>query len=172
MEQFKINTDMFGELNISIAEGLFEEYTITLDNKKLHITLDIFDYTVTVDNLTVIEYFLNNVPEMYQISREEIIKNKDTNEVIRFFLESELECINEDALLKIFQVDSIKQINTELLIEKLELTHIFMSPYNSLDSGDVIECTFDFCLDKEYTDELLVMRFNEKLELVGIAHES
>ena len=35
-----------------------------------------------------------------------------------------------------------------------------------------IDCTFDFSLPEEYSDQLLVVRFNDKCEIFYITHES
>jgi len=55
-----------------------------------------------------------------------------------------------------------------MFIQTLGLRTVIIAPKKD----NTIDCTLDFSLPKEFSDELLVVRFNDKFEIYDISHES
>ncbi|AVK83032.1 hypothetical protein C3943_05400 [Lysinibacillus sp. B2A1] len=63
---------------------------------------------------------------------------------------------------KIFYVSYEKEITSEMFIQTLDLRTVIIAPKKD----NTIDCTLDF------SDELLVVRFNDEFEIYDISHES
>ncbi len=168
MKDVTIETSLFGVLKFPNSEGILKDFTLELDDKEIRTSLNIWEDFITSKNIAVVKNFLENIPNLYEKAINEIDNNKAKNDVIMDFIESALEEMDEEALLEIFDVDSVDEITTEIFVQILEPRQIWIAPTSS---GD-IDCTFDFSLPEEYSDQLLVLRFDSQLDLTDISHES
>ena len=82
----------------------------------------------------------------------------------------QLEELEEAPLLASLGVASREEATPERFIQVLELRGVTVAPRPGAE--EEMDCTLDFCLDPEITDELLVFRFTPELELYDISHES
>ena len=169
MGYVKIDTDLFGKLEIPVKEGLMEDYTIDIDGKAINTTLYILENFIDSENVRIVKHFLENIVKMYETAKEEILENRDTDETIRFFIDNERDNMDEENLSQIFQTDSTDNVTDERFVEKLEPRLIRIAPND--DTGH-IECSFDLSLGEEYSDELLVVSFNQQLSVDYVTHES
>ena len=164
-----INTKTFGELAISAENDLYEDYTLSLGGKDVTFHLHIFEGFLNDETAKIVKHFLDNFPALYDKARAYIAEQTDeSDEDIDFFYRDGIEETDEDYLLGLFGVDNTEKITKEMYLAALELrgSHIWMNDKNA------IGCVLDFSLNEEYTDELLAVSFNDKLEPLYIAHES
>jgi len=164
MAVYKIETTLFKKLVIPTEDGLYEEYTIKLDGKKMMLDLYIEEDFLNDDNIKTVTDMLEQIPQMYRKGKQCIWEQKRSNEMIDFFITWHLE--NLDGLDEIFRTD--EEITFDMIAEKLEPRLIRIGK-NAL---GVIDCAFDFSLPVDYADDLLVIVFNEKLEIIDMAYES
>ena len=113
---------------------------------------------------------LDRLPEMYRKARERFEADYESNEVIRFFLRDQLQEMDEAPLLASLGVSSREEATPERFVQRLELRGVTVAPLPG--AQEEMDCTLDFCLDPEITDQLLVFRFTQELELYDISHES
>ncbi len=163
MAEITLNTKLFGSITFDSEDGLWEYYTIELDGKEIETRLDI-EAEQSDEDVTVIQSFLENIPQMIQKAKAVFVEKYPTDETIRMFVDFQMEEIEEDSLLSRFGVDALSEVTPKLFLEELKLCGI------SIDGN--AECTLDFCLDKDITDALLVVCFDEDMEICDIAHES
>ena len=166
MSVYTLNTKLFGEIEITQSDGLVDDFEIILGGKDMTITLNIFEDVATDITIKTIENMLANVPLMYEKGKNTILDGKETNGFIKFFIEQYLDDIDE--FVEIFDIDSSDEITAAMIAEKLEPRGIVITN----DNDGMIDCTFDFSLPEEYTDQLLVIHFNDKYEIFYITHES
>lgn len=171
MKNIKITAELFGDMEFSAEEGLSEFYTVVLNGKKTEIFVYIFENFITESNSYIVRKFLDKIPIMYAKAKEKLFSDYKTNELIKFFIKSQINEIDENCLTEYFEIGSVEELTSEVFITKLELRSISIAPIEESKSND-IDCTLDFSLDKELSDELLVFRFNKNLEIYEIAHES
>ena len=141
-----------------------EEHDIIIGIKELTTMLYIEEESLNKDNIKDVIEMLDRVPEMYKKSRDIILKETE-NGTIDFFVEWH---IDELDLAELFGVKNNKEITREMFLNFLEPRTINL--YADED-GDIISF-FDFSLPEDYSDELLVIRFNNKYEVFDISHES
>ncbi|MDM5248414.1 DUF2004 domain-containing protein [Lysinibacillus sp. G4S2] len=173
LKNYQFHTSLFGELDVPVDKGLFKNFTITLAGKEIETSLDIFDGILNDDNQAIVQKFLEHIPEMYQKAKSTLFANCHTDSVIAYFIQYVTEVIDEDEdyqkyLLETLSMVAVEEITNEALIDVLEPRCIRISA-NQLHQ---LDCVFDFSLDENYSDELLVVYFDENFEVYSISHES
>lgn len=167
MENYKINTQLLGLLEISSKSGICEDYDINIQGRDMQVTLIVFEDFINDGNIKIVCDFIEHIPEFYQTGKTELLKIRDTNALVKYFMKFHLDELSED-MLEIFEVDSVDVITSEMFINQLELRSVSIAP----DRNNEIDCTLDFSLPEEYTDELLVVRFDSQHQIYDISHES
>lgn len=89
------------------------------------------------------------------------------NDTIINYFEFHIEELTED-VLEVSECGAIENITNEILVDKLVLSGAWFSE----NANNELDLTFDFKLLPEVSDELLVVRFNTKGEIIELAHES
>ena len=90
---------------------------------------------------------------------------REVDDLLEAFRQEELD---EDALLEALGVKSREEITPQRFLDALEPRGITL--VQGKEEG--LDCIFDFSLDPDVSDELLVIRFDQNREIVDIAHES
>ena len=168
MDAYTLDTTLFGEIEITQSNGLFEDFDIILGGKSMTVTLNIVEDVATDNAMKIVEDMLNNIPIMYEKGKKVILDGKDSNALIESFISLYFSHYDIGSYLDFFGVDSKNGVTTTMIAERLEPRTISIGN----DKDSMIDCTFDFSLPPEYTDQLLVIRFDEKNEICFIAHES
>ena len=168
MSIYTLDTKLFGEIGIMQPEGLVEDFNITLGGKDMIINFQVFENVANDSTIKTIENMLDNIPLMYEKGKKAIIDGMDSNAVIKGFIDDYFYDDDIDVYLDFFGVDSGEDVTAVMVAERLEPRTIVIAN----DKDGTIDCTFDFSLPEEYTDQLLVIRFNDKYEIIYITHES
>jgi len=168
MGTYSINTKLFGEVEISQSYGLVADYDIVLDGKDMTVHFQIFEDIVNDSTVKIIENMIENIPLMYEKGKKAIIDGMESNTIIKDFIGDYFYDDDVDLYLDFFCVDSAEKVTALMVAQGLEPRAIMIA-----DKQDgTIDCTFDFSLPEEYSDQLLVVRFNDKCEIFYITHES
>lgn len=83
------------------SEGLYEIFDIVLSEKKINVTLYIFEDFVDEKNMEVVRYFVEKIPTMYEIGKSELLKIRDSSDLVKYFIELNLDELS-DKLCKNF----------------------------------------------------------------------
>lgn len=167
MNSYKINTKLFGELEIPKDEGIYEFFEIGLGSKLMRVALNVFDGFLSDENIVVVQKFIEEIPSMYEKGRQKLLEIKDSDATVKYFMEFHLDELEED-MLALFKVESVDEITSELFIQTLGLRTVSIAP----DAKKGIDCTLDFSFPEDMSDELLVVRFDQAGDLCDISHES
>ena len=163
MANITLNTDLLGTIAFDSEDGLWEYYTIEMNGKEINTRLDI-DSDLDADSAEHIEELLNRLPQMIHMAKAEFVERYPEDETVRVFVDFQMEEIDEDSLLECFEADDLSEITPEVFSNSLQLCGISIN--------DSVECSIDLCLDPDITDALLVVRFDQDLEITDITHES
>ncbi|AVK83033.1 hypothetical protein C3943_05405 [Lysinibacillus sp. B2A1] len=83
------------------SEGFYENFDIVLSEKKINVTLYIFEDFVDEKNMEVVRYFVEKIPTMYGIGKSELLKIRDSSDLVKYFIELNLDELS-DKLCKNF----------------------------------------------------------------------
>src|SRR5262245_59444444 len=109
-----IKTTLFGELTVPFEDGYFEDSTTVLGGKEVTFNLYIMEKSATEEAADMIARFVDGIPLMYEKAKVAIRVRADAgSELVSFFVEDQLENLDEDVLLDIFPVDTVENITTE-----------------------------------------------------------
>lgn len=166
----QLETRLFGSLRFPVKEGLFQTFPLTIGGRSMVADLFIWEELARPERWEALAGLLDRLPEMYRKARERFEADYESNEVIRFFLRDQLQEMDEAPLLASLGVSSREEATPERFVQRLELRGVTVAPRPG--AQEEMDCTLDFCLDPEITDQLLVFRFTQELELYDISHES
>ena len=166
MEKMKLATELFGVLEVEIDDGFSGTFELTVEKRKMIPFLFIHEETIGDDNAGAITAFLNQIPALYKEAKRVVLAKIDDSELIRYFVDEELE--NIDELHEIFNVATNADITDDMFIKQLELSGVGVL----LNENGELNYHLDLTISKEHTDELLVVYFDTALEILTITHES
>ena len=166
----QLETRLFGSLRFPVKEGLFQAFPLTIGGRSMVADLFIWEELARPERWEALAGLLDRLPEMYRKARERFEADYESIEVIRFFLRVQLQEMDESPLLASLGVSSREEATPERFVQRLELRGVTVAPLPG--AQEEMDCTLDFCLDPEITDQLLVFRFTQELELYDISHES
>jgi hypothetical protein len=169
MNTVELNTSLLGSMKFPNEKGLLEDYTLVLDGKEITTAIDIWENFINESNLSLVQEFLEKIPVMYKKAKETIARDYEKNPIMIDFIKFHFEELDLDDISEYFQVDKIQELVFERIISKLEPRAIRIAPVGN--QGE-IDCTFDFSIDPELSDELLVILFDQNFEIYDITHES
>lgn len=168
MAQQLINTKLLGELSYDTEKGLSLDTTVLLDNQEIAIDFDIFENITLPEDYQNIARLTDQISVLYQKVKTELLQQfVEGNAIIDYYFEFHLEELTEDVLAK-FAVENVENIAKDDLIKGLVLSHVWFAQNDK----NELNLTFDFNIIPEYSDELLVVRFDDKGEITDIVHES
>ncbi|WP_271004770.1 DUF2004 domain-containing protein [Listeria seeligeri] len=168
MAQQLINTKLLGELAYDTEKGLSIDTTVLLDNQEIAIDFDIFENITLTEDYQNIARLTDQIPELYQKAKTELLRQfVEGNATIDYYFEFHLEELTEDVLAKL-AVENVENIAKDSLIKGLVLSQVWFAQNDK----NELDLTFDFRIIPEYSDELLVVRFDDEGEITDIVHES
>ena len=168
MSAYVLDTKLFGEIEITESDGLIEDFDIVLADKEMTVHFQVFEDVANDSTIKTIKNILDNIPLMYEKGKKAIIDGMDSNAIVESFIDDYFYDDGIDVYLDIFDVDTTEKVTAIMVAERLEPRAIVIAN----DKDGMIDCTFDFSLPEEYSDQLLVIRFNDKHEIFNITHES
>lgn len=168
MSKQLIDTKLFGELPYDTEKGLTMDATVLLDEVEVAIDFDIFEDITLQEDYQSIASLTDQIPALYQKAKTFLLQQfAEGNATIDYYFEFHLEELTEDVLTK-FKVENVEKLTNDILIKGLVLSEVWFS----CNIENELDLTFDFRLIPEYSDELLVVRFDKTGEIIDIAHES
>lgn len=166
----RIETLLFGPLHFPVKEGLSRTFPLALGGRSQRVELFIREDLARPERWEAMGRLLDWLPLMYQRARERLEAEYEENQVIRLFIRDQLEEMEEAPLLERLGAKSREEAVPARFAQALELRGVTVAPRPGRE--EEMDCTLDFCLDPEITDELLVFRFTPEAELYDISHES
>ncbi|EAV9986971.1 DUF2004 domain-containing protein [Listeria monocytogenes] len=162
-----LTTKLLGTLSYTQENGTTMDAVIPLDGKEVKINYSIFENLTSEDYFKDIVTLTDQIPELYQKAKETILAQFDGNDTLTIYFEFHVDELPED-ILEVTECETIENVTKEILVDKLVLSSVWFSET----TNNNVDLTFDFKLLPEISDELLVVRFNDKGEITELTHES
>ncbi|EAG9322298.1 DUF2004 domain-containing protein [Listeria monocytogenes] len=162
-----LTTKLLGTLSYTQENGTTMDAVIPLDGKEVKINYNISEKLTSEDYFKDIVTLTDQIPELYQKAKETILAQFDENDTLTIYFEFHVDELPED-ILEVTECETIENVTKEILVDKLVLSSVWFSET----TNNNVDLTFDFKLLPEISDELLVVRFNDKGEITELTHES
>lgn len=132
------------------------------------------DLTANKEKMNIIGNFLDNVENVSKKAVDTFVQilSQPSNqyyETVSYFLEFHRDEFDEEELDELFGIEQAKEISRTQMLRCLNLKRVGSSIDEELNEQIFI---LDFTFNTELTDEILVVYFNTKEEIVSISHES
>jgi hypothetical protein len=163
----KINTKIFGKINFNLAEGIYTTKQIELNNKSLNCDLYVEEDSFENKETQVKEAFelIDKLETLVQDAKKKLIQEKqNSNDIIQPFIEFHFDELREELEQK------FPGISHDNFLDFIKLRSVNLIGDEEDENKFVIQ--LDFCIDKDLSDELLVVNFNKRGKIINIAHES
>ncbi|EMX4399179.1 DUF2004 domain-containing protein [Listeria innocua] len=162
-----LTTKLLGTLSYTLENGTTMDAVIPLDGKEVKIDYSIFEKLTSEDYFKDIVTLTDQIPELYLKAKETILEQFDGNDTLTIYFDFHTDELPEE-VLEVTECDAIENVTKEILIDKLVLSGVWFSE----NANNELDLTFDFKLLPEVSDELLVVRFNNKGKITEFIHES
>ena len=159
----KFATKYFGE--ITIEEGDDGSTYVKYNNQEIYIFF--YKYKSYGDKFKVVLEIMDKYVEINKIAKKAILENFPENETIKYYFECHFDILEEEKLIEIFGVNNFKELDIKNTVEKLEYPNLLFGK-----EENEINISVDYKVSKEYSDELLCVKMNEKLNVIDFSHES
>ena len=159
----------FGKINIDNPEDYYDA-TINIAGAFIELNLDFDGQATNLKQLKKLESLIEGLAELDQKNRAFFLENYNKEELgdeMRFYCKLCLERIKADELGTIIDLNADSDAINKQILEKMSLLRIGFIPQ---DNENFI--VFDYCIDPELTNYMLVVFYNDKIEIDYIAIES
>ena len=170
----KLNTKIFGETIYSKEDGLnFDTVMIDFNGKRNACSGMVFE-GLTNKQIEMAESLVNSLEQLDKKARELFLEfYEEERGVVAPFVHQHFNEYGSEIRARIFEKLQITEQNDRVFLENLEFGSFSISKD---DKNEGIWITMDYNLIWEdgwtFTDQILAIRFNEKLEYTWCGHES
>jgi hypothetical protein len=164
-----IELKYFGKIELEKAEDYYDA-TINIAGKFIELNLDFEGEPANLKQLKKLQPALDHLAELDQKNRAFLVENYNKEEIgenIRNYCKLCLERIEKADLAKVIDLTVDADAVNRQILEKMSLLRIGFMPE---DKENFI--VFDYSIDPELTDYMLVFLYNDNLEIDYISIES
>jgi hypothetical protein len=164
MPKFKVNH--FGALDTNNLEEYYE-VTIPFEDKSISIDLNFDEDTVSESKLKVVNLFLEQLQQQDSVAKLAIQKDYKDGNVVAEYIEHHLDVLNSEELNAVFASIDATLSNEDKVLAVLHLKRVGFYPDEENQFA-----VFDYTIDKELTDYLVVVNFRKDGKIDHITMES
>ncbi|ULQ59052.1 DUF2004 domain-containing protein [Brucepastera parasyntrophica] len=110
---------------------------------------------------------IDKYPELVRAAKKAIADNFPGNETVRYYFECHFDLLDDEDLLEIFGVKTFAEFDIQKAIEKLGCPDLLFG----IEDGE-IHFSADYMISKEYSDGILCVKMDERLNVTGFSQES
>ncbi|MDR0389429.1 MAG: DUF2004 domain-containing protein [Spirochaetaceae bacterium] len=164
----KYVTKYFGEIDFDEASNTID-FDVVFNGQEINICFN--EVPLYRDKIQLCWDIIDQYDKLNEIAKNAIIKNfPQTKGVVNYYFKCHFddEILDEDELVEIFGVKDFKKIDIKNVVEKLAYPdlNIWINKNNELDI-----CP-DYKVAPEYSDEILCIKMDVKLNVIKFLHES
>ena len=160
----KYITKYFGQISIDKTSD-FEFINLVYENKEINISLS--DCNIYGDKLKTCINIIDKYLEINKIAKKAILENFRVNNIIKYYFECHFDILAEEQILKVFGVKTFEEFNIKREVDKLDYPNLLFGIENN-----EISFSVDYKVSEEYSDEILCVKMDEKLNVNNFSHES
>ena len=164
----KMTTKYFGETELSVDEdGAWADCDTAYNGQA--ITISFSDYKLYKDKFNVCLEIIDKYVEINEIAKNAIIEQfHEKNGHVNYYFKCHFEdMLDEEELIEIFGVKSFKKMDITKTVEKMAYPDLIFS----IENGKIY-FSLDYMVSKEYSDEILLVKMDKDLSVIGFSHES
>jgi hypothetical protein len=165
MTEFEFTTKYFEEIIIDVDDEGHGDVDVSYNNQEINIFLDY--YKNYGDKVKVCLEIMDKYIEINEIAKKAILENFSENETVNYYFECHFDILEEEQLLEIFGVNNFQEMEIKNILEKFKYPNLLFSIENNK-----ITVSVDYMISNEYSDEILCVRLDEKLNVINFSHES
>jgi hypothetical protein len=165
MAEYQFTTQCFGAITIDVDDNGHGAADVNYNDRKIEFFLA--DYALYGDKTKVCLEIIDQYVEINEIAKKAILKHFTEDETINYYFECHFDLLEEDQLMEIFGVKTFDEFDIEKAVAQLHDPNLlFEINHNEIDFS------VDYKVSEEYSDEIICVKMNEKLEVTGFSHES
>lgn len=167
LPQETIELKYFGEIDLNNTEQYLDVAT-TINGKEISIDLNIIEEKISRETIQPTVTFLENLSKIEKIAHDKVLQDYENGDVVRDYIEHHIEELNDEELksLEVESTDST-EIKKEKFLNKIHIKRIGLYP-EELDSIAI----FDYTINDDLTQYLIVLKFDSNMKFVEIYTES
>ncbi|MDR0525320.1 MAG: DUF2004 domain-containing protein, partial [Spirochaetaceae bacterium] len=158
-------TKYFGTIAIDEASD-FEYIDVKYKDKDVNISLS--DCNKLGDNLKVCLDIIDKYVEINEIAKKAVLENFPENETVKYYFECHFDILEEEQIFEIFGVETFDKFDIVKTVEKLDYPNLLFG----IGKNNEINFSVDYKISKEYSDEILCVKMDAKLNIKKFSHES
>ena len=160
----------FGQINL---ESLEEYYSsdIELNGKIIQIDINFANNSIDKTSMDIIKSFIENISNFDKQNKAHIETdfNDEKGDTVKEYVTFHIEELGDEFLNEI-GIDSTDTEKEKLFLNKLHLTRVGLYPDGKYDTSSFV--VFDYSVNRDLTDQLIVVNTDEKGNLDYLSWES
>lgn len=167
MNNAVLKSQLFGPIAYTESEGTYQTVSFQDTRTQQQTTLQIFE-GLSSTQLAQIEPIIDQLPVYSDRARSYLLAElSNNNGVIDFFINYHKDELG-DELAEFFNLNDVAQLTSQHLVERLLLNNIVIY----LDKNKGIRVVFDYMVNPEMSDEILVVSCDLNGVITDLSHES
>ncbi len=165
-----IQSSIFGVIELDPVNSTFQRTEFLVNG--VHCTCSLFIGEGLVDQPEVLARtfaWLEDLNALDWSARQAFLQDRldATAGVVAGYIDA-LEELDDEIIARLFGETDLSEISTEAVLSQLKLCGVGVH----LEQSFGLTVNLDYCVNPEFTDELLVARFNDDGQVLTLAHES
>jgi hypothetical protein len=165
-----IQSSIFGVIELDPVDSTFQRTEILVNGVSSTCSLFIGEGLVDQPDVLARTFaWLEDLNALDRRARQAFLEDRlhATAGVVAGYI-AELEGLDDEIIAQLFEETDPAAITTEVVLSQLKLCGVGLH----LEQSFGLTVNLDYCVNPEFTDELLVARFNDDGQVLTLAHES
>lgn len=157
----------FGKIDLNKTEEHIDIHT-SINGNKVAIDLNIMEDQISRPTIEPTRVFLENLNDIEKVARKKVVSDFQNGTVVKGYINHHLRAFNANELKSLgIESTDTSENNEQKFLDKIHLKRIGIYPeeWDSL-------AIFDFTINADFTQYLIVLKFNSNGEFVDIYTES
>ena len=164
MSKSNVFTKCFGNISIDIDDDGHGDIFASYNDQEINIFL--CNYNVYREKAKTCLMIIDKYKEINDIAKKTIMDNFIKNETVKYYFEHNFKILEEEQLMEIFGVNNFRDIEIKNIVDKLKYPNLIFVIENN-----EITISVDYKISKEYSNEILCVKMDERLNVINITHE-
>jgi len=165
----KQKTKYFGEVELSIEEdNSWADFDTVYNGQE--ITVSLSDFSIYGEQLKLCWDIIDKYESINEIAKKAIAEYfPQKGGIVAYYFECHFDILEEDDLLEIFGISTFEKLEIEAVVKKMGHPNLLFG-INA--KNKELEFSVDYMISKEYSDEILCVKMDSELNVIGFSHES
>lgn len=157
----------FGQVDFNKTEEYYD-VPATINDTPISLDLNFNEERIPLQYINPTVDFINQIEKLEKDASERIILNFNSNKLVKEYIEHHLEEFNDEEL-KVLQIDQTLSLDEQKIqmLQKVHLKRIGLYPEEPESFG-----TFDYTINDDLTQYLIVVRFDNQGNITSLEMES